>query len=338
MTTREEAQRLADALERVNGEYDRDKETVSDAVQLLRQWPEAGEPGWMTIESAPKDGGMFLVWIAGVRHGETDEGQPYQQEEGQVDFAQWRTFEDGGYVDCFGNPYPYDQWGATHWMPLPAAPGAAQPAPAQQPDATPVSGSTHGLSQDYNGKLGKWFADRPGARQQLREDMAQAEQSGMVMVPREPTHEMLYAMAELDGWRKGDRDHPMFTRWEDYWNAALAAAPQAVLAAEIDVRSILLNVVPGDDGMGHEVYAKSVADVENRLSSMGQELEDWQLGIRRLLEAPAPQAVPQPLTRDGIARLKRVESGCVWYFEDVVEFVRTVERAHGITAKGDGNG
>ena len=52
-----------------------------------------------------------------------------------------------------------------------------------------------------------------------------AAPADMVMVPKEPTHEMLYAMAELDGWRKGDRDHPMFTRWRDYWYVALAAAP-----------------------------------------------------------------------------------------------------------------
>lgn len=48
-----------------------------------------------------------------------------------------------------------------------------------------------------------------------------------VQVPREPTQDMLYAMAELDGWKRGDREHPMLTRWEDYWVAALAAAPKS---------------------------------------------------------------------------------------------------------------
>ncbi len=33
-----------------------------------------------------------------------------------------------------------------------------------------VTGATDGLSQDYNKGLGRWFADRPGARQQLRDD------------------------------------------------------------------------------------------------------------------------------------------------------------------------
>lgn len=36
--------------------------------------------------------------------------------------------------------------------------------------AAPVTGWDTGLSQDYDRKLGKWFADQPGALQQLRED------------------------------------------------------------------------------------------------------------------------------------------------------------------------
>ena len=49
MTTREEAQRLADALEPVSaygrvGTRDVEQAVVQQAVRLLRQWPEAGEP------------------------------------------------------------------------------------------------------------------------------------------------------------------------------------------------------------------------------------------------------------------------------------------------------
>jgi hypothetical protein len=70
---------------------------------------------------------MFLVWIDGERRGEDDDGHPFVQSDGQVDFAQWRDDGHGGYVDCFGNPYPYDAWGAPHWMPLPAAPSKGKP-------------------------------------------------------------------------------------------------------------------------------------------------------------------------------------------------------------------
>jgi len=57
----------------------------------------------------------------------------------------------------------------------------------------------------------------------------------------------------------------------------------AKVAGELErlsVTNILLEVVPGD-GSGLEVYAKSVADVENKLSDMGSRLEDWELGIKR---------------------------------------------------------
>lgn len=47
-------------------------------------------------------------------------------------------------------------------------------------------------------------------------------------MPKEPTPEMLYAMAECDGYKQGDRDHPMLTQWEDYWHMAYEAAPQSV--------------------------------------------------------------------------------------------------------------
>jgi hypothetical protein len=41
------------------------------------------------------------------------------------------------------------------------------------PEAT---GWSDGLSQDYNGKLGAWFADRPGAMRQVREQFAPSTQ------------------------------------------------------------------------------------------------------------------------------------------------------------------
>jgi len=82
------------------------------------------------------------------------------------------------------------------------------------------------------------------------------------------------------------------------WNTARYLMAQAAnhiesLSAEVErlktlsVSNILLDVVPGD-GSGFEVYAKSVADVESKLSKMGEELEDWQLGIRRYQATEVP--------------------------------------------------
>lgn len=63
------------------------------------------------------------------------------------------------------------------------------------------------------------------------------------------------------------------------FNKLLAASriSNATVPPEFDVRKILLDVVPGDDGMGEEVYAKNVADIERVLTDMGQRLEDYQL-------------------------------------------------------------
>ena len=48
---------------------------------------------------------------------------------------------------------------------------------------------------------------------------------GWVLVPKQPTTDMLYAMAECDGYQRGDRDHPTLARWEDYWHMAMSALP-----------------------------------------------------------------------------------------------------------------
>ena len=79
---------------------------------------------WQPIETAPKDGTLFLCWVSAVRYGETDEGQQYQQDASQVDFCQWLTQPDipdcGWFDPCCGQIA--DQQYVTHWMPLPASP------------------------------------------------------------------------------------------------------------------------------------------------------------------------------------------------------------------------
>jgi Mn-containing catalase len=47
------------------------------------------------------------------------------------------------------------------------------------------------------------------------------------------------------------------------------------LSAEFDVRKILLYIVPGD-GMGFEVFAKNVADVEDKLTELIMRVDDLQ--------------------------------------------------------------
>ncbi|MFW2458375.1 hypothetical protein ACN4GH_01970 [Burkholderia pseudomallei] len=61
-----------------------------------------------------------------------------------------------------------------------------------------------------------------------------------------------------------------------------AAAP---IPEDCDVRNILLDVVPGEDGEGQEVYARNVADVERLLSEMGEKLD--------AAKQPAPSPVDE---------------------------------------------
>lgn len=103
-----------------------------------------------------------------------------------------------------------------------------------------------------------------------------AAPADMVMVPKEPTHEMLYAMAELDGWRKGDRDHPMFTRWRDYWYVALAAAPAP--AVPDDIAAIIACL--GDD-------AALLRETTDDSEEIAQNMDDAAAALERLSAAPA---------------------------------------------------
>lgn len=67
-------------------------------------------------------------------------------------------------------------------------------------------------------------------------------------------------------------------------NAALKARVAALKArvAELEtlsVTNILIAITPGEDGMGHEVYATSVDEVVEKLSDLGSRLEDYELGV-----------------------------------------------------------
>ena len=58
---------------------------------------------------------------------------------------------------------------------------------------------------------------------------------------------------------------------------------QAEKIAELEalsVTSILLDIVPGD-GSGYEVYAKSVVDVESKLTDITVRLDDYECGITK---------------------------------------------------------
>lgn len=77
--------------------------------------------GWLPIESAPRDGRLFLVWVDSRQCGEDDEGRLMEVDVSECDFAVWQGSEHDGYVSAMASPRATLER-VSHWMPLPAGP------------------------------------------------------------------------------------------------------------------------------------------------------------------------------------------------------------------------
>jgi len=79
---------------------------------------------WQPIETCPKDGSCFLVWVHSETHDETDDGLPMIADNSSVDIGWWCAGTDPvpwGYVD-FGMQNTHDVDEPEYWMPLPPPP------------------------------------------------------------------------------------------------------------------------------------------------------------------------------------------------------------------------
>lgn len=104
--------------------------TPADTSELDRLVADAGSAKWQPIETAPKDGTVFLGWVSAERWSSAyGECSTKSHDVSAVDFCWWRKppsdMEDGGYFDN-GAGQIGDMQEITHWMPLPDAPGAAR--------------------------------------------------------------------------------------------------------------------------------------------------------------------------------------------------------------------
>lgn len=103
----------------------------------------------------------------------------------------------------------------------------------------------------------------------------------------------------------------------------------------LSVTNILLDVVPGPDGMGHEVYAKSVEQVERRLCHLGDKVEDLtnELAIARAALASQPAAIKLPpapyVGPEGGYEFSSYEQGELQGRCDMWELIRKMNAARG---------
>lgn len=78
-------------------------------------------------------------------------------------------------------------------------------------------------------------------------------------------------------------------KYEDVVAKLDAALAREDALQALSVTRIMLDVVPGEDGMGEEIYAKSVADVEALLSKQCEDIEalqDREDALRDELDCP----------------------------------------------------
>jgi len=196
-----------------------------------------------------------------------------------------------------------------------AAPQAVQPAvlegwklvPTEPQDMQQVAGA-QAIRFDTTVINKMWTANKVYREMIAAAPAHPAEGVPAQFIPKESVWPTLQAMA-----RNYKNDH----QWDDLDSAACSKGAEEIQALRaLSVTNILLKVVPGLDGMGHEVRAKSVKEVEDALTETAQRLEDWELGIKRLAATqPAAQDLQRDalkLARDRLADMLKDDDGQAW--------------------------
>lgn len=114
----DELEKTADAIEALTA-AELPEAAYAEAISAAPHMS-SGE-GWQPIETAPKDGSMFICWVDAVRYDERDDGSFDTADCSEVDFCQWRASKHGGYfMNMMGDIG--DGQVISHWQPLPPPP------------------------------------------------------------------------------------------------------------------------------------------------------------------------------------------------------------------------
>jgi len=92
--------------------------------------------------------------------------------------------------------------------------------------------------------------------------------------------ELVFSLENQGNPRSKDPESPSDTNVSGLVSTVEDNADLIAELKSLSVTNILLDIQPGEDGMGQEIFAKSVKDVEDKLTEISQRLEDWELGIK----------------------------------------------------------
>lgn len=132
--------------------------------------------------------------------------------------------------------------------------------------------------------------DRGGWRTDIIEDLGIQIVSDQAYVSDEPPpgHPDAQPATPPSAEAASDADMAVYRSIADPYLAAQSPSAERGGDADTDVRSILLDAVPGD-GDGLEVYAKTVDDVVRKLTEMGEEIETLTEQRDEALRGPWPE-------------------------------------------------
>jgi hypothetical protein len=140
---------------------------LTDTIRRLAALAQRPEQ-WISVDDPrrPKPREVILVAVAWMRRGEDDEGRLFETSGVDVTEGEWvgPSEHGAGYFASFQGEHG-DSYGVTHWMPMPAAPGAQRPESTSERSAIERDES---MNRDFIPLPGGWEMQTKGVGSTLR--------------------------------------------------------------------------------------------------------------------------------------------------------------------------